>query len=153
MKILPPGAGTITFHTQTGKVLMIKQETYPGSGRFVWAFPKGHIEKGEHPKKTAERETLEETGINPIILRGLGPVEIYRKTKNDIIKRTIYWFVSETSDTRVRPQKNEGIQIAKFVTLDKCLAYLDQHEKELIPVTLKAFLIFSRRHKDDIYRS
>jgi len=40
-----------------------------------WSFPKGHRESGESYLGCAERETLEETGID---LRGVDPVAYHR---------------------------------------------------------------------------
>ena len=52
-------------------------------------FPKGHIEAGESEEKAAERETLEETGLN------VKPVNGFRKESE-------YWFRAppRTSDDR-----------------------------------------------------
>jgi len=35
---------------------------------YYWTFPKGHPEDGELPIETAVRETLEETGVTPIVI-------------------------------------------------------------------------------------
>lgn len=36
----------------------------------VWVFPKGHIEDGEESSKAAEREVLEETGVEAPVTAG-----------------------------------------------------------------------------------
>ena len=42
----------------------------------LWFFPKGHVEEGETPEETAEREILEETGIQNLeLLDTLGTYE------------------------------------------------------------------------------
>ncbi len=48
-----------TILIKNGKFLMLLREK-PN----VWEFPGGGIEFGEHPEKTAKRETYEETGLN-----------------------------------------------------------------------------------------
>ena len=35
-----------------------------------WGFPKGHLEDGESPAEAARRETIEETGLNQVVLQG-----------------------------------------------------------------------------------
>src|SRR5213083_1858329 len=35
-----------------------------------WGFPKGHLEDGESPAEAALRETIEETGLEPLVLQG-----------------------------------------------------------------------------------
>jgi 8-oxo-dGTP pyrophosphatase MutT (NUDIX family) len=75
-----------------------------------WGFPKGHKEKKETHRETAERELQEETGI--ICDEYLGNTmftERYRITKkkgSDIIKKVLY-FVGIVSDTKVTRQTTE----------------------------------------------
>lgn len=75
-----------------------------------WGFPKGHKEKNETHRETAERELLEETGI--ICNEYLGNTmftERYRipkKKGSDIIKKVLY-FVGFVSDTKVIRQTTE----------------------------------------------
>lgn len=46
------------------QVLMVQRNEVGKKWHTKWAFPGGGIEFGENPKKTAIRETKEETGIN-----------------------------------------------------------------------------------------
>lgn len=50
--------------------LMLKRQRNDWGG-MAWTFPKGHAEPGETPRQTAIRETLEEIGIVPNIVRPL----------------------------------------------------------------------------------
>ena len=54
-----------------------------------WTFPKGHIDDGESPEVTALRETHEETGLSPIILREL-PILIYTNRLGLVAKTYMY---------------------------------------------------------------
>lgn len=54
-------AGVGVVIKKNNKVLIGKRTGSHGSGN--WAFPGGHIEFGETFKQTAEREVLEETGM------------------------------------------------------------------------------------------
>lgn len=45
-----------------GRLLLVKRASQPWKGH--WDIPGGFCEPGEHPIQTAERETLEETGLS-----------------------------------------------------------------------------------------
>jgi ADP-ribose pyrophosphatase len=54
------GVGAIVIHE--GRILLVKRGGSPGKG--LWAPPGGLVELGETLRAAAEREILEETGIN-----------------------------------------------------------------------------------------
>jgi 8-oxo-dGTP diphosphatase len=56
-----PKVGVGVFVVKDGKFLMGKRFGAHGAG--TWTIPGGHLEFGETPEETAERETLEETGV------------------------------------------------------------------------------------------
>jgi 8-oxo-dGTP pyrophosphatase MutT (NUDIX family) len=56
-------ANCIVLHAD-GRVLCVSR----GVGSNVWGLPGGHVEQGEQPIPTAERELEEETGIVPVQL-------------------------------------------------------------------------------------
>ena len=57
----PTHAGGIVYRTTERGVqyLLVEAKNDPRT----WVLPKGHIERGEHPRVTAVREVLEETGV------------------------------------------------------------------------------------------
>ena len=52
-------AGAVVEHD--GRVLMVKRGTEPGMG--LWSLPGGYVDRGEVVESAAEREVLEETGL------------------------------------------------------------------------------------------
>jgi ADP-ribose pyrophosphatase YjhB (NUDIX family) len=46
---------------QDGKVLLVRRTIEPQRGR--WSLPAGFVDAGEDPRRAAEREALEETGL------------------------------------------------------------------------------------------
>lgn len=85
-------AGGIVY--KDGKVLMIRAKTL--SGKDVWTFPKGHIEKGEKTKEAAIREVEEETGVRSEIKEELGNFTYYFKDKDGVlVKKTVFWYLME----------------------------------------------------------
>ena len=110
--------GALCFLQQDGvwKVLMVKHRA---GGH--WAFPKGHVEKGETEAETAMREVMEETGI---------PIEIepgYRETNRyspyrGAVKDVVY-FWARAKEAQARPQPEE-VEIARFVPVEEALKLL-----------------------------
>jgi len=66
-------------------------------GGNVWCLPKGLIDKGEVPEKTALREVEEETGLKGRIIEKLGEITYwyYIKEENIKCKKTVYFFLME----------------------------------------------------------
>ena len=64
-----------------------------------WGFPKGHSEKGESPKKAAERELREETGMK--VIRYLDHpylVENYQFTRGAVwVAKTVHFYLAEVT--------------------------------------------------------
>ncbi len=66
-------------------------------GGKVWCLPKGLIDKGEVPEKTALREVEEETGLKGRIIEKLGEITYwyYIKEENIKCKKTVHFFLME----------------------------------------------------------
>lgn len=84
-------------------VLLVQHN--PGSW---WGFPKGHMEPGEGPKETAERELQEETGLHPI--RWIDHPEIvevyqFQRKGRRIQKKVIYFFAEVDGLLRIQPNE------------------------------------------------
>ena len=73
------------------RVLLIKTKNLKGEE--VWTFPKGLIEPGETPERTALREVLEETGFEAEIVRPLGEVTYWFVRDGKRVKKTVHWFL------------------------------------------------------------
>ena len=52
---------------QDGQVLLVKRLNHPRQG--LWSFPAGFVDAGEDPARAAERECLEETGLQARVTR------------------------------------------------------------------------------------
>ena len=57
---LKVGAGAIIF--QDGRILLLQRASPPWQG--TWNLPAGFVEADEDPRRAAERETMEETGLS-----------------------------------------------------------------------------------------
>ena len=98
-----------------------------------WVLPKGRVENGESTKEAALREVLEEAGVKGQILDYIGEVNYKYKNlrKNEIVYKTVHWYLMKTSSMDCVPQKKEGFVDAKFVHMDKAkriLRYTDEQK-------------------------
>lgn len=63
-------AGVAALVVRGGSILLLKRKGAHGSG--TWAPPGGWMDFGERPEETAERETMEELGIQVTALKPVG---------------------------------------------------------------------------------
>ncbi|MCX5826552.1 MAG: NUDIX hydrolase [Deltaproteobacteria bacterium] len=80
------GVGAIVV--REGKVLLVKRAAAPGRG--LWAIPGGSLELGETLQRGAEREILEETGIQ---IRAGAPIYTFDFLEYDTKNQLQYHFV------------------------------------------------------------
>ena len=93
-----------------GKTLLVKHQ------KGHWAFPKGHPEAGEKPIETAERELLEETGLEVTELLGRRFEEHY---SFDDTEKTVTYFLAHVKG-KLKLQDKE-IAEARWLTFDEAL--------------------------------
>jgi 8-oxo-dGTP pyrophosphatase MutT (NUDIX family) len=107
-------AGGLVFN-QTGNLLVIFR-----LGK--WDLPKGKLEAGESASAGAQREVMEETGLSSLrIVRELpSTYHIYTDRKGaDILKETRWFEMENTGPEELRPQLEEDILEARWISRDE----------------------------------
>lgn len=109
-----------------------------------WTIPKGHIEPGETPRQTAEREITEETGLQKMdVLNHLGKTQFRYRRQNSLILMTMHVFLVRAKGDTNRLVKEEWMNgIAWFPFIEA----LDKIEYEGIE---KLMLLASKQIRQD----
>ena len=102
----------MTELTHAGGIVMRLEE---GSPRYLvitakknqdrWVFPKGHIDPGETPEIAAEREVLEEAGVEARILGSVGVTEIPRERRTICVEFFLMEYVRNQGPGEGRKQR------------------------------------------------
>jgi ADP-ribose pyrophosphatase YjhB (NUDIX family) len=94
--------GVVIFR---GKILVLYKSyrnRYEG-----WVLPKGTVEKGEEFRQTALREVKEETGVRAQIVRYIGKSQYSFNVPQDIVQKTVHWYLMMSDSYYSRPQREE----------------------------------------------
>ncbi|HET9850543.1 MAG TPA: NUDIX domain-containing protein [Candidatus Saccharimonadales bacterium] len=99
-----PTAGGIIFRRGKAgvEILLI------ADSKHRWTIPKGHIEEGETPRQTAQREIEEETGLAEMkMMDWLGKINFrYRRDNTLVLMTTEIFLVEARGDTnKIKPQE------------------------------------------------
>ncbi len=107
-----------------------------------WDLPKGKPGLLEKKKQAAIRECEEETGVKNLKLhRKLGKTyHIFTSKSNNTILKTSHWYEMSTTDTnKLRPQVDEDITKAKWVSKEQVEKVLDNTYPSLIDLIKNFF--------------
>lgn len=105
------------------------------------SFPKGHVEKGETEKMTAEREVREETGVRIHISESFRETVYYKPHPNS--NKEVTYFLAFTKQTDIVAQEGEIAEV-EWVLLDEARDTLTHDNDKRV---LDCAVEYLREHK------
>jgi 8-oxo-dGTP pyrophosphatase MutT (NUDIX family) len=104
-----------------------------------WSIPKGHIEEGESPKETAEREIGEETGLTQMrIMNWLGKTSFRYRRQNSLVLMTTQIYLVEAKGDTNKIQKEDIYKSLEWQPVNKAIELIEYDDiGKLILIGLK----------------
>lgn len=123
-------AGVVVFRPGR-EVLLVHRPKYDD-----WSFPKGKLDRGEHPVAAAVREVAEETGVHVRLGPAL-PSQRYPVARR--MKTVHYWTGRVVGDDDVSAYRpNDEIDAVAWVPVDEAPARLSyEHDRQTLAAALK----------------
>jgi 8-oxo-dGTP pyrophosphatase MutT (NUDIX family) len=94
----------------------------------VWALPKGLIDAGERPERTAAREVAEETGAEGTLVGKLGDVRyVYSRRGGQRVFKVVSFYLFRYARGRLgalAPEQRREVAEARWLPLDEAPALL-----------------------------
>ena len=118
--------GGVVIHD--GKVLLLYKNQ---NGRYMgWVLPKGTVEPGETYQQTALREVKEETNSDAEIVKYIGKTQYTFRGNEDIVSKTVHWYLMVTDSFDCKPQAEEFFVDAGFYKQHEAIYLLKFHDEK-----------------------
>ena len=120
--------GGVVIHK--GKVLLLYKNQ---NGQYIgWVLPKGTVEPNESFKQTALREVKEEAGALARIVKYIGKTQYTFRGSDDIINKTVHWYLMLADSFHCKPQAEEFFADAGFYKRHEAYHLLKFHDEKQI---------------------
>ena len=95
-----------------------------------WVLPKGTVEPGETYQQTALREVKEETNSDAEIVKYNGKTQYTFRGNEDIVSKTVHWYLMVTDSFDCKPQAEEFFVDAGFYKQHEASYLLKFHDEK-----------------------
>lgn len=113
-----------------GKILLLFKNYHD---RFIgWVLPKGTVETGEEYTDTALREVREESGAKASIVSYLGTSEYEFHIPDDMVTKTVHWYLMAGESYFSRPQREEFFTDSGFYKYHEAIFLLKYDNERAI---------------------
>lgn len=127
--------GIVWRRSQKGEIEILLLQDVKGR----WSIPKGHIEEGESPKQTAEREINEETDLKEMrIMSWLGKTSFRYRRQNSLVLMTTQVYLVEAKGDTNDIKKEDIYKSLEWLSANKALEVIEYEDLgKLILIALK----------------
>ena len=137
--------GGIVIHKW--KILLLYKNQ---NGKYMgWVLPKGTVEDGENHSQTALREVNEETGSVAEIIKYVGKTQYNFRGDEDIVNKTVHWYLMETDSFYNKPQSEEFFADAGFYKFHEAYHLLKFNDERQI--LKKAYQEYSELNRNGFF--
>ena len=112
--------GAVVFTRQDDQILYVIVQEISGA----YSFPKGHTEGNETELETAKREIFEETGLQPVFIKGFREKDEYELAEKPGTRKRVTYFLANFQNESLTPRIGE-IQKIHLMTYELALQTLE----------------------------
>lgn len=105
-------AGGVVVRGEPGSYEVALAARRTRKGDLAWGLPKGLVEPGEDPERTAVREVREETGLEAEVRAPLGDISYWYVWDGDRVRKRVSFFLMEAvgGDTSLHDHEMEEVK-------------------------------------------
>jgi 8-oxo-dGTP pyrophosphatase MutT (NUDIX family) len=99
-------------------------------GELAWGLPKGLVESGEDPERTALREVREETGLEAELRAPLGEISYWYVWEGDRVRKRVSFFLMDAvgGDTALHDHEMEDVQWFPLAEAPRVASYRSERD-------------------------